>query len=156
MSIIVKAPEKKFTPAPEGLHPAVCIDAIERKNVQTQFGVKDQIELRWEIEEINEETGRPFQVRAWYTASLHEKAKLRLTLAGERRRPMMPVTAVIVSALVIISLASLLLAWCLCAVAGRCDEQWDTRDRALRAIGDADRRLQAHAIPASDDPERAL
>lgn len=86
MSIIVKEPERRFTPAPEGLHPAVCIDVIERKNVQTQFGVKDQIEIRWEIEEVNEETGKPFQVRAWYTASLNEKAKLRLTLEMWRGR----------------------------------------------------------------------
>lgn len=90
MSLIVKEPERKFSPAPEGLHPAVCIDVIERLNVETPWGPKDKVEIRWEIEEINAETSKPFQVRAWYTASLSEKAKLRAVLEMWRGRKFTP------------------------------------------------------------------
>jgi hypothetical protein len=90
MSIIVKEPERKFTPAPEGLHAAVCIDVIEHLQQETPWGVKDRVEIRWEIEEINPDTHAPFQVRAWYTASLNEKAKLRAMLETWRGRKFTP------------------------------------------------------------------
>jgi hypothetical protein len=90
MSIIVKEPERKYTPAPEGLHAAVCVDVIERPAVETPWGVKDRVEIRWEIEPVNPETGQPFQVRAWYTASLSEKAKLRAVLETWRGRKFTP------------------------------------------------------------------
>ena len=82
--------KSKFTPAPEGLHAAVCIDVVEHKNVETPWGVKDKVELRWEVEPINPDTGRPFQVRAWYTASLSEKANLRKMLDMWRGRKFTP------------------------------------------------------------------
>jgi len=80
MSINVREPERKFTPAPEGLFAAVCIDVVEHPNVETQWGTKDKVEVRWELDEINPDTHAPFQVRAWFTSSLHEKAKLRTVL----------------------------------------------------------------------------
>jgi len=86
VGIIVREPESKFTPAPEGLWPGVCVDVIERPQQQTPYGVKDKIEVRWQIDEANPDTGKRFEVRAWFTASLNEKAKLRQTLETWRAK----------------------------------------------------------------------
>jgi len=86
MAITVREPESKFTPAPEGLWPAVCVDVIERPQQETPWGIKDKVEIRWQLDEINTDTGKRFEVRAWYTASLSDKAKLRAMLETWRAR----------------------------------------------------------------------
>ena len=90
MSIIIKEPERKYTPAPEGLHQAVCCDVVDLGIVATPWGDKHQVELRWEIEAINPDTGGPHLVRQRYTASLGEKAKLRQALEPWRGRKFTP------------------------------------------------------------------
>lgn len=77
MSITVRSPEKVLTPAPEGLHQACCCDIVDLGLVQTPWGEKHQVELRWQLEQVNPDTGKPFELRKRYTASLSEKAKLR-------------------------------------------------------------------------------
>jgi hypothetical protein len=86
MSIIAKEPESKFTPAPEGLFQAVCVDVIERLQQQTPWGLKDKVEIRWQLEATNPDTQEPFEVRAFYTLSLSEKANLRKHLETWRGR----------------------------------------------------------------------
>ena len=82
MSTTVREPESKdFTPAPQGLHRAVCADVwpiwtVERPETWGG-GLQDKTLLVWEIGEINPENGKPFAVAKRYTASLHEKANLR-------------------------------------------------------------------------------
>jgi hypothetical protein len=86
MPITVREPESKFQPAPEGLWPAVCVDVIDKGEQETPWGRKAKVELRWQIDEANPDTGKRYEVRAWYTASLSEKAKLRQVLETWRAR----------------------------------------------------------------------
>ena len=84
MAIIAKKPESNFTPCPEGLHQAVCVDVVDLGLKDGPYGEKHKVELRWQTDEI-EDTKR-FQLRKWYTLSLHEKSNLRKDLECWRGR----------------------------------------------------------------------
>ena len=86
MAIYARKKNVTFTPAPEGLHPAVCVDVIDLGELPTAWGPKEKIEIRWQLDEVNPETQRPFEVRARFTNSLHEKAILRQTLETWRNK----------------------------------------------------------------------
>jgi len=86
MPIIAREPESKFTPAPEGLHQAVCVDVIDLGLVETQWGQKLKVEIRWQLDVLNEDTQKRFDIRARYTLSLSEKANLRKQLETWRGR----------------------------------------------------------------------
>jgi hypothetical protein len=75
-----------FTPAPEGLHLAVCVDVVDRGIRETAFGSKPQVMLVWEIA-AHTADNRPFTVRKIYTASMHEKSNLHKDLKAWRGRP---------------------------------------------------------------------
>ena len=72
----------KYTPAPEGQFDAVCVDAIEKPNVETKWGLKNKVRLVFEIDEVDPETNKRFRVGKTYTASLNEKAVLHKDLKG--------------------------------------------------------------------------
>jgi len=87
----VREPEgKDFPQAPEGLHQAVCVDAwdvwTEQRPEEFGGGLVDKTRLVWEIDKTDKENRRPYQVSHLYTASLHEKAKLRQHLESWRGR----------------------------------------------------------------------
>jgi hypothetical protein len=84
MSYIVKDNKKEYTPAPEGLHQAVCIDVVDLGIQKTFYGDKVQIEIRWVIEEIDPKTNKPHMLLKRFTPSLHKKANLRSTLEAWR------------------------------------------------------------------------
>lgn len=86
MSIIARRPESNFTPCPEGLHHAVCVDVIDLGILQTNWGDKHKVRIVWQVEEENSETGKRFDVRKQYNLSLHEKATLRKDLESWRGR----------------------------------------------------------------------
>lgn len=90
MGVVVSA-GKAFTPAPDGVHQAVCCDIVDLGMVTTQWEGKKRVShkvyLVWQIAEENQETGKRFTVRRRYTASLHEKADLRRDLQSWRGRP---------------------------------------------------------------------
>lgn len=89
MPIIARRPESNFTPAPEGLHQAVCVDVWEPWESENPFksgDMVDQTRIVWALEAVNPETGRAFQVSQIYRLSLHEKAKLRQHLEAWRGR----------------------------------------------------------------------
>ena len=86
MAIIAKDNRKEFTPAPEGLHQAVCVDVTDLGLQPTPWGEKQKVDLRWQLEAMDEETGRPFLVQSRYTNSLNEKATLRIHLEAWRGR----------------------------------------------------------------------
>jgi hypothetical protein len=86
MAIVAREPESKFTPAPEGLHQAVCVDVVELGLVQTPWGEKEKVEIVWQLDFVNDELDRRFEVRKWYGLSLHEKANLRKDLECWRGR----------------------------------------------------------------------
>ncbi len=90
MGTKVREPESKFRPAPEGLHQAVCCDVwdiwTEKRPEQYGGGLVDKTRLVWQLEDTDPETGRRYEASQIYTASLHEKAKLRQHLEAWRGR----------------------------------------------------------------------
>lgn len=90
MGVVVSA-GKQFTPAPAGVHQAVCCDIVDLGMVTTEWEGKKRtshkVYLVWQIGEVNQETGKRFTARKRYTASLHEKASLRKDLQSWRGRP---------------------------------------------------------------------
>lgn len=86
MAIIARKPESNFSPAPEGLHQAVCVDVIDLGMVESPWGSKHQIELRWQLDSDDPKSSPPraYMVTRRYTLSLHEKAALRLHLESWR------------------------------------------------------------------------
>jgi hypothetical protein len=85
MPIIVKG-GGDFVPAPEGMHSACCVDAVDLGDRETPWGMKHKVALVWEIA-VKMEDGKPFTVRKWYTASLNEKSNLYKDLCAWRGRP---------------------------------------------------------------------
>jgi hypothetical protein len=86
MPIYAKDTRREFTPAPEGLHQAVCCDVVDLGLQQTPWGEKQKVELRWELDSLNDGTGRPHLTTKRYTLSLNEKATLRQHLEAWRGR----------------------------------------------------------------------
>lgn len=86
MPTYVSANRKEFRVPDEGLYRAVCKDVVELGEQETPWGKKEFIELRWDLEEDNPDTGKPFEVRARYNRSLNEKSNLYKTLVLWRGR----------------------------------------------------------------------
>jgi len=84
MPIYARKKESEFSPAPEGLWPAVCVDVVDLGIVQSQFGPQVKIQIRWQLEERDPKTNRRFLIVQSYTPSLHEKSKLRPLLESWR------------------------------------------------------------------------
>lgn len=87
MSIIARKQKSDFQPCPEGLWPAVAGDVVDLGMVQTQWGEKHKIQIRWFADADPKRADRkPYMVSKKYTLSLHEKANLRLMLEVWRGR----------------------------------------------------------------------
>ena len=91
MPIIVTAGSgQKFTPAPSGVHQAVCVDVVDMGVMQVTWKgetkKQHKIRLVWQIEELMDDA-RPFIVQKRYTASVGDKANLRKDLESWRGRP---------------------------------------------------------------------
>jgi hypothetical protein len=76
---------RDFTPAPAGTHLAVCCDVVDMGLIYSEQYGKTQHKIRvcWNINERMDD-GRLFMVSKRYTASLHEKARLRQDLEAWR------------------------------------------------------------------------
>jgi hypothetical protein len=90
MAILARDNQTQFTPAPEGLHQAVCVDVVDRGMVKTQWGEKHQIQIRWQLECVNDETKKRHMAVATFTNSLNEKANLRKSLKAWMGRDFTP------------------------------------------------------------------
>ena len=91
MSIVASDPGgKEFTPAPEGLHSAVCVDVVDLGVQPNKFNPEKpqhKVRIVWQIEETDPSNqDKRFIVSQMYTLSLHEKASLRKDLEGWRAR----------------------------------------------------------------------
>jgi hypothetical protein len=86
MPIIAKNTKGDFTPAPEGLHSAVCVDVVDLGIQQSQWGEAHKVQIRWQLEDLDPKTNKPYMVVSKYTLSLHEKSRLRPTLEAWRGR----------------------------------------------------------------------
>ena len=87
MSLIVGDNSKSFEPIPEGLHQAACCDVRSLGLVDTPWGKKEKVEIRWQLDLVNEKTGKRFVAPKRYGASLSKKASLRKDLETWRGRP---------------------------------------------------------------------
>lgn len=90
MAILVSAGSgSTFAPAPAGVHQAVCVDVVDMGLLKVTWNGQEKtqhkVRLVWQIEELMDD-GKPFMVQKRYTASLHEKSKLRPDLESWRGR----------------------------------------------------------------------
>lgn len=89
MPIIVKDSGRDYPPAPEGVAQGVCVDVIDLGLQETQWGPKEKVEIRWQLDTVDPE-GRKFIVIQRYTLSLNQKAKLRAHLEAWRGKKFTP------------------------------------------------------------------
>lgn len=86
MALIIKKTAPVHTPAPAGLHHAICIRLIDlgtqRDSYQGKAKQQHKIMLIWELVGANRDDGTPHIVAKKYTASLSQKAKLATDLQG--------------------------------------------------------------------------
>src|SRR3990172_3166998 len=61
---------QEFTPAPEGLHIAVCRYEGKKLSRSEKWGTKVKIRLVFQLEEVNPETKRRFQVQVFFGQSM--------------------------------------------------------------------------------------
>lgn len=90
MPIIATAGDsKQFTPAPAGVHQAVCVDVIDKGWLEVTYAGKTKkqhkVTIAWQIDETRDD-GKRFLVFKRYTLSLNEKATLRKDLESWRGR----------------------------------------------------------------------
>jgi hypothetical protein len=83
---------KTYTPAPEGVHHAVCVDVIDLGMVESSFvdaqghkKLQHKINVAWQLSETRDD-GKRYLVFKRYTLSLNEKATLRKDLESWRGR----------------------------------------------------------------------
>jgi hypothetical protein len=78
---------KTFTPAPSGVHQAVCVDVVDLGMLETtwqnQTKKQHKVNVAFQIAEDRED-GKPYLVFKRYTLSLHPKAGLRKDLESWR------------------------------------------------------------------------
>lgn len=88
--IATKGSETSFTPAPSGVHQAVCVDVVDKGILDVTWQGKSKkqhkIDIAWQIDEARDD-GKPYLVFKRYTLSLSEKANLRKDLESWRGRP---------------------------------------------------------------------
>jgi hypothetical protein len=82
-----------FTPAPAGVHQAVCVDVIDLGMLESAYldqqgrkKVQHKINIAWQITKLRDD-GKRFVLYKRYTLSLNEKATLRKDLESWRGRP---------------------------------------------------------------------
>lgn len=85
MSLIARRASTTRAIAPEGLHPAVCVDVQNLGLVLTAYGAKHKVRLVWQLD-LETDEGRRYEVARVYTLSLHERAALRKDLESWRGR----------------------------------------------------------------------
>lgn len=71
-------------PAPDGLHPAVCVDVVSLGLQPSAWGPKPRVRIVWQLELESPDTERRFVVHRTYTLSLGAKAALRRDLESWR------------------------------------------------------------------------
>lgn len=76
-----------FKPCPVGVHQAVCCDVVDMGLLEVSWNgqtkKQHKVRLVWQVDEMMDD-GKPFLIQTRYTASLHEKARLRKDLESWR------------------------------------------------------------------------
>lgn len=88
--IATKGDSKTYTPAPAGVHLAVCVDVVDKGWLEVTYAGKTKkqhkIVVAWQIDELRDDAKRHVVYKR-YTLSLNEKANLRKDLESWRGRP---------------------------------------------------------------------
>lgn len=84
MSIVARENKKEYSTAPEGLWHAVCVDVVDLGMVETEWGEQHKIQIRWQLEDLDPKTQKPYLVSRKFRLSLHEKSSLRPLLEAWR------------------------------------------------------------------------
>ncbi len=66
-----------YTPAPAGLHNAICVNVVDLGMQAGQFGVKPKILLAWELPDCLMDDGRPYVISRQFGATLSKQGNLR-------------------------------------------------------------------------------
>lgn len=78
-----------FKPCPVGVHQAVCCDVVDMGLLEVSWNgqtkKQHKVRLVWQVDELMDD-GKPFIIQTRYTASLHEKSRLRKDLESWRGR----------------------------------------------------------------------
>lgn len=72
-TLIIK--KKQYKPAPDGIWDATCVDVLDLGEVQTQFGLKEQVRVTWELDVLTDEDRRHLLSKT-YSKSLADKSTL--------------------------------------------------------------------------------
>ena len=104
MSIILQCKESgNYTPHPEGVHSAVCVDVIDLGMVRTEYQGEERIvpklKLVFETEALLQD-GRRCSIGKSFTASLHPKARLAEFIGKWRGRTVIPGESIDLSRLI--------------------------------------------------------
>jgi hypothetical protein len=91
-AITVKDASKAYTNCPEGVHVAVCVDVIDLgMRVETFQGqhprLTPKLAIVYQVDELNPDTGKRFELNVEKTASMNERAGLRKWLEAWRGKP---------------------------------------------------------------------
>lgn len=84
--IVAKDDSTGYTRAPEGQYLGVCCDVIDLGMVENKMFAKMQHKcaLVFQIEEVNPQTGKRYEIAERFTVSMNEKARLRQFLGQWR------------------------------------------------------------------------
>ena len=74
--LLIREDPSLYPTAEEGLHPAICTDAVDLGQLETPWGPKHKVSLIFELE-TEDDNGKRFIVGKRFTKSLNEKAALR-------------------------------------------------------------------------------
>lgn len=87
-----KGTGQEFLPCPEGDHPTVCVDIIEKGMVTSNYDGEErtQAKVMFVFECHPVDSNETFLVFQTYTQSLHEKSTLRRHIKGWRGRDLSP------------------------------------------------------------------
>ena len=86
MSLTAKDTGSDFVLTPTGNHLGICYLLVGLGRQETNFGIKEQVLIGWELPNELMEDGRPFAISKQYTLSTNEKANLRKDLEAWRGR----------------------------------------------------------------------
>lgn len=87
---ILATDEKKFTPAPVGVHQAVCVDVVNLGKSISEFKGKKtevhKVQIIFQTEDKNPDTDKRFLVSHFLNLTLNEKGKMRPFLENWRNK----------------------------------------------------------------------
>ena len=82
--VLSEKPESAWENPTSGIHSAVCCDVIDLGEQQTNFGPKNQLQLKFRLGDQDKADGSPMYITRKYTQTLHPEGSLRKDLKSWR------------------------------------------------------------------------